>query len=53
MEVYKRKNPEPPKCMYNDGVVCWTKEKTCSKCGWCPEVEANRNQKLKERMGKA
>lgn len=53
MEEYKRKLPEPPKCMYNDGVVCWLKEKTCDKCGWCPEVEARRKQQLMERMGEA
>lgn len=51
MKEQKHKPPEPPRCMFNDGVVCWPNEKTCDKCGWCPKVAAMRIQRLKERKG--
>jgi hypothetical protein len=52
MKAQKQNPPEPPKCMYNDGVVCWPKEKDCDNCGWCPKVEARRNRQFRERMAK-
>lgn len=52
MGVYKRKNPEPPKCQYNDGVVCWLTEKKCDRCGWCPDVEQRRNDNIRAKLGK-
>lgn len=42
MKPYVKKKPEPPKCLYNEGVICADKDK-CDRCGWCPEVEQRRN----------
>lgn len=36
-------------CPYNEGVACRTRR--CIRCGWNPEVERVRNQKLVVRYG--
>ena len=39
------KREEKP-CLYNEGVACSAQK--CSKCGWNPEVEKKRKEKLEK-----
>lgn len=48
MKNYKPTKPAPPQCRYNEGVVCELKEKLCDRCGWCPDVEAARRQRIEQ-----
>lgn len=48
MKNYKPTKPEPPKCLFNEGVVCELKEKVCHRCGWCPDVEAARQERIQQ-----
>lgn len=34
-------------CPHNTEVACWYKEKPCATCGWNPEVEKARLDKIK------
>lgn len=44
MNNYKCIYPEPPKCMYNEGVVC--ENQSCENCGWHPKVAQARLEKF-------
>ena len=33
-------------CPHNDAVACWYKERPCATCGWNPEVEKARLNKI-------
>lgn len=45
---YKPTKPERPQCLYNEGVVCELKEKICHRCGWCPDVDAARQERIQQ-----
>ena len=40
----QRQKPKEAECKYNDGVLCARRK--CEKCGWNPEVEKARKEKL-------
>lgn len=47
---YQYKKPEPPKCQYNEGVVCFPKKKQCNRCGWCPSVAERRAEQRQKKV---
>lgn len=47
-EKSKRKYPKNIGCPHNGGLLCYKRE--CESCGWSPEVEAQRREKLLGRV---
>lgn len=45
MRGYAAKEPIPS-CPHNDAVACRYKERPCATCGWNPEVEKARLEKI-------
>lgn len=40
-----------PKCMFNNGVGCDKINRKCVSCGWNPEVERKRKEKIYAKRG--
>lgn len=47
MEAHSRTRRE--ECYYRQGVDC-DEGSVCNKCGWCPEVEQARKEKIREKL---